>query len=198
MKAGRLDGCRASRIVDATALLSDEDASTVEGQVVEQVEELSPAQLGRALNRAIRRLGADAFQERHEKRLAERRVDAYPTEDGCAAVTIHGSAERIQIADMRVDAIAKQLKASGAAAGRTLDQLRSDVALDLLAGKDYENAKVTVLVNHAGHHRARRGHQTGSPRRLWRYRRAAGGRPGPPVRRDVAANPDRAGDRPSA
>ncbi|MPZ85208.1 MAG: hypothetical protein GEV28_34405 [Actinophytocola sp.] len=78
--------------------------------------------------------------------MAQRRVDAYPTEDGCAALTVHGPAARIQVAAKRVDAIAHQLRDTGGADGRTLDQLRSDVALDLLAGEDFEHAKVIVQV----------------------------------------------------
>ncbi len=146
MKDGRLDGHRARTIADAVALLSDQDAAAVESEVVDQVEDLAPAPLRRLLTRAIRRLDATALERRHEKRVAERRVDAYPTEDGCAALTVHGAAARVQIADRRVDAIARRLRDTGASEGRTLDQLRADVALDLLAGKDYDNATVTVLL----------------------------------------------------
>lgn len=128
------------------APLSDEDAATVEAEVVPHAEDLAPAPLARTLTRVIRRLDAAALRRRHERRVAERRVDAYLTEDGCAALTVHGPADRIHLADRRVDAIARRLKESGGAGGRTLDQLRADVALDLLAGKDFEHAKVSVLI----------------------------------------------------
>ncbi|WP_291416081.1 HNH endonuclease signature motif containing protein, partial [Actinophytocola sp.] len=75
-----------------------------------------------------------------------RRVDMYPTEDGCSVLTVHGSAARVQVAAKRVDAIAYQLRDTGGADGRTMDQLRSDVALDLLAGKDFQHAKIIVQV----------------------------------------------------
>jgi hypothetical protein len=146
MQDGLLDEYRATKIADAVTLLSAEDAAAVEAEIVPHLQDLNPAQLGRMLTRVIRRLDANALQRRHEERMTRRRVDAYPTEDGCAALTVHGSAERIQLAEGRLDAIARQLKDSGHAGGRTLDQLRSDVALDLLAGKEYEHAKVTVLL----------------------------------------------------
>ncbi|WP_460402567.1 HNH endonuclease signature motif containing protein [Actinophytocola sediminis] len=144
VKQGRFDSYRASRIADAVALLSDQDAATVEAEVVPQAGDLAPAPLNRLLGRVIRRVDASVIQRRHEQRMAERRVDAYPTEDGCAAFTVHGPADRVHLADERVNAIARRLKETGAAEGRTLDQLRADVALDLLAGKDFEHAKVTV------------------------------------------------------
>ncbi|GAB3451568.1 HNH endonuclease signature motif containing protein [Actinophytocola sediminis] len=144
VKQGRFDSYRASRIAEAVAVLSDQDAATVEAEVVPQAGDLAPAPLNRLLGRAIRRIDAAAILRRHEQRVAARRVDAYPTEDGCAAFTVHGPADRVHLADERVNAIAHRLRETGAAEGRSLDQLRADVALDLLAGKDFEHAKVTV------------------------------------------------------
>ncbi|GAB3438852.1 HNH endonuclease signature motif containing protein [Actinophytocola sediminis] len=144
VKQGRFDSYRAGRVAEAVAVLSDQDAAIVEAEVVPQVEDLAPASLNRLLGRVIRRIDAAAILRRHEQRVAARRVDAYPTEDGCAAFTVHGPADRVHLADERVNAIARRLKETGAAGDRTLDQLRADVALDLLAGKDFEHAKVTV------------------------------------------------------
>ncbi|MPZ81559.1 MAG: DUF222 domain-containing protein [Actinophytocola sp.] len=146
IKAGRLDPYRASKIADATLPLSLEDAATVEGQVLDRVEEMPAVKLCRVLRRIVARVNADALQALHEQRVARRRVDMYPTEDGCAALTVHGSAARIQVAAKRVDAVAHQLRDAGGADGRTMDQLRSDVALDLLAGKDFQHAKIIVQV----------------------------------------------------
>ncbi|GAB3451778.1 hypothetical protein GCM10027436_50550 [Actinophytocola sediminis] len=144
VKQGRIDSYRASRIADAVAHLSDQDASIVEAEVVAQAENLAPAPLNRLLGRVIHRIDAATIQRRHEQRVAERRVDAYPTEDGCAAFTVHGPADRVHLADLRVNAIAHRLQETGAAGDRTLDQLRADVALDLLAGRGFKHARVTV------------------------------------------------------
>ncbi|MPZ84055.1 MAG: DUF222 domain-containing protein, partial [Actinophytocola sp.] len=146
VKAGRFDAYRASKIADATLSLSLEDAAVVEGEILDRVEDMPAVKLVRVLRRIVARVNADALQALHEQRVAQRRVDNYPTEDGCSALTVHGSAARIQVAAKRVDAIAYQLRDTGGADGRTLDQLRSDVALDLLAGKDFEHAKIIVQV----------------------------------------------------
>ncbi|MPZ79227.1 MAG: DUF222 domain-containing protein [Actinophytocola sp.] len=146
VKAGRLDPYRASKIADATLPLSLEAAAVVEGEILDRVEEMPAVKLCRALRRIVARVNADALRALHEQRVAQRRVDMYPTEDGCSVLTVHGPAARIQVAAKRVDAIAHQLRDTGGADGRTMDQLRSDVALDLLAGKDFEHAKIIVQV----------------------------------------------------
>jgi hypothetical protein len=56
------------------------------------------------------------------------------------ALEIHGEAIRTQAAFQRIRAIAKKLPDDG----RTLDQRCSDVALDLLAGKDFDHVQVHV------------------------------------------------------
>ncbi|WP_291415182.1 DUF222 domain-containing protein [Actinophytocola sp.] len=146
VKAGRLDPYRPSKIADATLPLSLEAAPIVEEEILDRVEDMPAVKLVRVLRRIVARVNADALQALHEKRMAQRRVDMYPTEDGCAVLTVHGSAARVQVAAKRVDAIAYQLRDTGGADGRTMDQLRSDVALDLLAGKDFEHAKIIVQV----------------------------------------------------
>jgi hypothetical protein len=57
-------------------------------------------------------------------------------------LTVQGDVERTQIAYDRIGVIARQLKTAGD--DRTMDQLRADVALDCLAGKGFEQAKVQV------------------------------------------------------
>ncbi|GAB3431226.1 DUF222 domain-containing protein [Actinophytocola sediminis] len=72
VKQGRFDSYRASRIADAVAALSDQDAATVEAEVVPQAEDLAPAPLNRLLGRVIRRVDASVIQRRHEQRMAPR------------------------------------------------------------------------------------------------------------------------------
>ncbi|WP_291411198.1 DUF222 domain-containing protein, partial [Actinophytocola sp.] len=95
IKAGRLDPYRASKIADATLPLSLEAAAIVEGEILDRVEDMPAVKLSRALRRIVARVNADALQALHEQRVAQRRVDMYPTEDGCSVLTVHGSAARV-------------------------------------------------------------------------------------------------------
>jgi hypothetical protein len=92
------------------------------------------------LRRAVLKVDADAAEQRRQQKRAERTVVEYPTGDGAGALEIHGDALRTQAAYQRIRAIAKKLPDDG----RTLDQRCSDVALDLLAGKDFDNVQVHV------------------------------------------------------
>jgi hypothetical protein len=62
--------------------------------------------------------------------LKERRLSAEPNPDGTGALLVTGDGARITAAQCRVDRIARRLRKSGD--GRTLAQLRADVATDLL------------------------------------------------------------------
>jgi len=101
-------------------------------------------QLTYALKKAVLTVNREAAEQRRQERVKTRRVDHYPVDDGGGVLAIHGPIERTQIASERIDAIARSLKAAGGAEGRTMDQIRADVALDLLAGKDFDHAKVHV------------------------------------------------------
>lgn len=60
--------------------------------------------------------------------------------DGTGSFWITGDQARVTAADARVDRLARGIKASGAFPERTLAQLRSDVALDLLLRGDPRSA----------------------------------------------------------
>jgi hypothetical protein len=96
------------------------------------------------LRRAVLKADADAAEKRRQAKIAGRTVREYPTVDGGGVLEIHGDGIRTQAAYQRIRAIAKRLLADGAGDGRTLDQLCCDVALDLLAGKDFDNVQVHV------------------------------------------------------
>lgn len=112
----------------------------MEARVLPKAPEQAPARLREALRRAVLKVDAEAAEKRRQDKLARRMVREFPTGDGCGALEIHGDAIRTQAAYQRVRAIAKKLPADG----RTLDQRCSDVALDLLAGKDFDQVQVHV------------------------------------------------------
>ena len=140
LRDGRIDGYKARAIAEATELLTAEQAKAVETRVLPKAPEQAPARLREALRRAVLKVDAAAAEKRRQAKLARREVREYPTGDGCGVVEIHGDAIRTQAAYQRIRAIAKQLPADG----RTLDQRCSDVALDLLAGKDFDQVQIHV------------------------------------------------------
>jgi len=143
-RAGRIDRFRAEKIADATENLTLEEAHQVEELVMDVAETRTGQQLAYALNKAALTVNREAAEQRRQERAKTRRVDHYPVDDGAGVLAIHGPIERTQIADTRIDTFARRLKAAGAADGRTMDQIRADVALDLLAGKNFDQVKIHV------------------------------------------------------
>lgn len=143
LKAGAIDEYRARRIAEATALLDDSLVVVVEDQIVHQAADLAPARLNRLLRRLIDHLDPDAAAARAQARSQARRVTHWGVEDGAGILQVQGDVERTQLAHDRVRALARQLKAAPGET-RTFEQISSDVALDLLAGKRFEHARVHV------------------------------------------------------
>ena len=140
LRDGRIDGYKARAIAEATEELTAEQAAAVETRVLPKAPGQAPARLREALRRAVLRVDADAAEKRRQAKRTHRTVREYPTGDGAGALEIHGDAIRTQAAYQRIRAIAEKLPADG----RTLDQRCSDVALDLLAGKDFDHVQVHV------------------------------------------------------
>jgi hypothetical protein len=89
------------------------------------------------LRAAVRRLCIEAdpddARRRYEASVADRRVMMHPGENGTAHLTGHDlPPDKVASASRRINAIAMSLRS--AHEGRTIDQLRADVFLDLLNG----------------------------------------------------------------
>lgn len=143
-RAGTIDQYKAQRIMHATTVLTDELAGRVEAEIAEQAGELNARQLNDRLRRAVTRADPTSAAARAAAKTAERRVRHDNLEDGVGLLEIQGDVERTRLAYGRVRAIAKQIKAAADGDGRTLDQITCDVALDCLAGKGFEHAKIQV------------------------------------------------------
>jgi uncharacterized protein DUF222 len=143
-RAGRIDRYRAEKIVDATDNLTLDEAHQVEELVMDVAETRTAHQLTYALKKAVLSVNREAAEQRRQQRVRARRVDHYPVEDSGGVLAIHGPIERTQVAHARIETIARNLKAAGATEGRSMDQIRADVALDLLAGKTFDHAKIHV------------------------------------------------------
>lgn len=142
LRTGDIDLYKVRRIAEATDVLSDELAAHVEDQLVDQLGEWSPRQLNYHLRRAVDRADPAAAAARAQARQQARQVTHTALDDGAGLLQIHGDAERTQLAYDRVRTIARHLKTSDDT--RTMGQITADVALDCLAGKDFEHAKVHV------------------------------------------------------
>ncbi len=142
LRAGEIDYHRLRRIVEATDVLSDELATRVEAELLPQLGEWSPRQLSYRLRKAVDRADPEAAAARAAARQNARRVTHTDRDDGAGLLRIQGDVERTQLAYRRVRTIAKQLKTAGDT--RMLEQITADVALDCLAGKGFEHAKIHV------------------------------------------------------
>ncbi len=78
------------------------------------------------------------FDRRFKKRHANRHVSSHPTGDGMAALTIDTDLVSVKLAEHHLDLLARDARATGDE--RTLDQLRTDLAVDLLTGREPETA----------------------------------------------------------
>jgi hypothetical protein len=140
---GRVGFARACRLTEATADLDAFTAAAIATRVLREptgpdgvplpgAAALSQATFNARLHRQlVLHHGLVGQAERtHEEALKGRCVRAEPHPEGTGALLITGDGPRIGAAAERVDRIARRLRKGGDT--RTLDQLRADVATDLL------------------------------------------------------------------
>jgi hypothetical protein len=144
LRAGTIDEYKAGRVATATEVLSDELATQVEDRVLPRAGECDATTLNSRLRYAVARVDPDGAAARAEGKRASRQVRHDTLDDGAGLLTIQGDVERTQLAHNRLTAIARHHKTAGDT--RTMDQLRTDIALDCLAGKNFEQAKVHVYL----------------------------------------------------
>jgi Domain of unknown function (DUF222)/HNH endonuclease len=149
--AGELDGYRATLIADAARSNLDQPDEywrfarritrflVRHRRAVDGVDE-SPLlvqctirQLRNKIAYELRLLRQGDAEERFRKRYADRRVSGHDDEDGMSWLSINHTIDQIRVAHHRLTLAAKQKRASGDE--RTLDQLRADLAMELLTGQ---------------------------------------------------------------
>jgi hypothetical protein len=104
---------------------------------VDSVLACTPKQLRNRVNYEIRKLRSPDAEEEFRKALAQRGVAVQHGSDdqqGLSWLTIGATTDQATIAWRRLTLAAKQRRADGDE--RTLDQLRSDLAMDLLTGRE--------------------------------------------------------------
>jgi hypothetical protein len=136
MLAGRCDLAKAKVFTNELAEADQSQARAVAARVLPEVDRLTTAQLRETLRKLLLTVDPDAVRKRHDKAVADRRVEHDTYANGTAALAVtYLPKERAAAAWEHVDAIARATKAAGLDE-RTIEQLRADVFADLLAGVD--------------------------------------------------------------
>jgi hypothetical protein len=133
---------RALRIHEATSGLDPDVASAVAARLLAPNADGS-VRSHRSFTRELRRqVVVHTLDPAEERAEALRRRCAYGwlEPDGTGRLTVVGDAARVTAALDRVDRLARRIRGSGDA--RTLEQLRSDIALDLILHGWADSAKV--------------------------------------------------------
>jgi hypothetical protein len=122
------------RVIDRTARRVTETSTlaAIDEQAVEAAQTRSPKQLSVWLLRLVVQLEPLAFEERHRRALADRRVTVVQGADGMGYVTGEVSAADAAAIDGMLAAMARSL---GADDPRTEQQRRADLFADLLLGR---------------------------------------------------------------
>jgi Domain of unknown function (DUF222) len=148
---GSLDPYRASLVADAARANLDHPeefwrfAQRISAflrrhlRTVEGVDESQPLvtctrrQLSNKIAYELRLLRSGDAEERFRKKYAERAVSGRDDEDGMSWLSINDTTDQVRLAHHRLTLAAKTKRADGDE--RTLDQLRADLAIDLLVGR---------------------------------------------------------------
>lgn len=130
---GLIDGRKAREFVNRLSHLPDEVTDEVLDETLDDAADLTTGQLRAGINREVMIADSDGAASAYEEGLTSRRVTTYSNPDFTGSLAIH-SAEplRVAAANSYVDALARGLKTKDDP--RSLDEIKADVALDLLSG----------------------------------------------------------------
>ena len=146
LHAGQIDLARARVVVDQTCHLEPE----VRDQVVRVALERAPTQTTGLLAARIRRLAIwvapDNAREKYRQGLEERRVVSDANPDGTANLSgLQLSPADTQAVMRKINRLSHQVKATGDP--RSIDQIRADIFLDLLKGRDQQTGTSRAVVD---------------------------------------------------
>ena len=131
-EAGRIDTSKARAIDEATVVLSDQHARTVEARVLPRAAGQTLAQLKAALARAVIAADPDGAEQRHRQARRDRRVVLTPEADGMASLWALLTATQAAGAYTWLTRLARGL---GADDPRSMDTRRADLLAALLSGR---------------------------------------------------------------
>jgi len=135
--AGAIDGHKAHVIAEAASALPAASARSAACKILRSAARLTVGQVKAEMGRPCIEEDPGYAQTRYEQRLDRRRLVVDPTSAGTADLQIRDCAPDLaHIANLRVNILANGLKRAGSSRSHT--QLRADVALDLLAGRNVD------------------------------------------------------------
>lgn len=131
-RAGRIDGFKAAKLVEAANRLTrPESVTALDDAAADRAASQTPTQLQQWLHRRVARLEPDAAERRHRRAHADRRLTSRMDLDGMGSLWMAAGAADIAAIDTHLNGLARQL---GGQDPRTMDQRRADLAVDLLTG----------------------------------------------------------------
>jgi hypothetical protein len=144
--SGEIDVRRARVLVNGTEHLSESQAQQVVDEVIGRAPQLTTGELRAKVQKVCLEVEPEAAKKRYESALEERRLVREPTLDGTANIVLSDvTPARASAALDRINRLAESLRMSGET--RTMDQLRADIALDLLCGDSAHQTKRSGTVN---------------------------------------------------
>jgi hypothetical protein len=133
LRCGRIDRPRAKVLVDGTAHLGVAHARLVAETVRETMPHLTTGQLRARVRRACLEVDPHSARQETARAKTQRSFTTQAEPDGTVSIHMYGvDAVRAQELSDRINRIARSLRGDGES--RTMDQLRTDVAIDLLCG----------------------------------------------------------------
>lgn len=133
LREGRIDLPRAKVLCHETEHLTVPEAHDVVNQILERAQKLTTGQLGARLRRLCLEIEPETARQRYQEGLQERRVERGQNPDGTADLLARQlPVDRVAAIMSQLNAQAKKLKGKD---GRSMDQIRADLLLDLLEGK---------------------------------------------------------------
>ncbi|MBB3052096.1 hypothetical protein FHS23_003125 [Prauserella isguenensis] len=146
MHAGQLEAYGARRLVDVTAPLGNEHARRVDALLGQRLAadptgSWAPVNLARRARRLVEHVDPHGQAVRARTARNKRGVELQPREHAMSRLAVDLPADVGTAVKSHLDALARRLRGrnredGGAGDGRTMDQLRADVAADLLLGRD--------------------------------------------------------------
>jgi hypothetical protein len=140
LETGAIDVRKARVIVDGTIHLSEMAAQAVVDQILDEAPALTTGQLRARVRKLCITTDPDDAKSRYEQANESRRVVMQPTIDGTAHLFAFDlPPDGVAAATKRINRLARAAKTEDDQ--RTPDQIRADVYIDLLCGRDVATSR---------------------------------------------------------